>query len=187
MNDQEDKNLPLYASEDHVDPNAPLNNDPRPGPRQAPDAPADAPPVKPPLASLDDAGEYGDRVAEERGAALDAKEEAMKARQEGEKEALAKRHEREVGALGAERERLGKEVEAIKLYWDMWRRQKDEIAYAGPSEQGAMRTRHADEHADLVRQTGFEVEPPLVGQSTRSGYSVPLPGHPWVRRAAVVV
>jgi hypothetical protein len=142
-------------------------------------------PAKPPLSfvtmSPDD---YAARVSEERAAALDVKAETLKVRHAAEADAMAKRHAYEDKAIEDDRARLKDEAAAIKLYAEMWHRQTGELTVAGGRDVGLMHVRHEAERAKLIHDTGFDVMPPTVGETTRPGYAAAGPGHPWIRSIA---
>ena len=142
-------------------------------------------PSKPPLSFVTmEPDDYAARVSEERAAALDAKAEAMKVRHVAEADAMTKRHAYEDKAVEDDRARLKDEAEAIKLYAEMWHRQADELTAAGGRDVGLIHVRHEAERAKLIHDTGFDVMPPTVGETTRPGYAAAGIGHPWVRAVA---
>ena len=152
--------------------------------KRAVDAKSPNPP-NPPLSfvtmSPDD---YATRVNEERAAALDVRAEALKVRHVAESDAMAKRHAYEDKAGEDDRARLKGEADAVKLYAEMWHRQTDELTAAGGRDVGLIHVRHEAERAKLVHDTGFDVMPPTVGETTRPGYAAVGLGHPWIRSIA---
>jgi len=150
--------------------------------KESPPAPPVVPAPSPVVMSPDD---YSAAISKERTEALDAKDAAMKARHAAETDVLAKRQAAEVAALASEREQLKAEMDAVKLYAEMWKRQADEDAIVSPNDQAAQRLRHAAEAAKLARDTGNVITQPMLGGRTRPGFATPLPGHPWVRPVAI--
>lgn len=141
-----------------------------------------ATPAKPPLSSVTmSPDEYTAAFVEQRSAAVDAKEAAMKQRQAAENDALKSRHDAEGVALASEREEIKAEGEAVKLYVEMWKRQSAETSVAQPPEIDRLRVRHETERAALARKTGFDIRPPTIGGRTYAGYPAVTPGHPWIR------
>ena len=127
--------------------------------------------------------EYGAAFDEQKAAALDAKEAAMKMRQTAEADGMKQRHEAEVAGLAAERDEVKAESAAVKLYVAMWQRQASELTVADGRDVSAIHARHDAERAKLVRDTGFDVMPPTIGQTTHPGYVTVGAGHAWIRHA----
>lgn len=150
---------------------------------QAPPAEvAPSEPVKPPVSVVTmTPDEYSAAFDEQKAAALDAKEVAMKTRQTAEADGMKRRHEAEVAGLAAERDEVKAESAAVKLYVVMWQRQAAELAIADGRDVSAIHARHDAERAKLARDTGFDVMPPTIGQTTRPGYVTVGTGHAWIR------
>ena len=150
---------------------------------QAPPAEAPAPEaVKPPVSVVTmTPDEYGAAFDEQKAVAFDAKEAAMKMRQAAEADGMKQRHEAEVAGLTAERDEVKAESAAVKLYVAMWQRQASELTVADGRDVSAIHARHDAERAKLVRDTGFDVMPPTIGQTTRPGYVTVGTGHAWIR------
>jgi hypothetical protein len=139
-------------------------------------------PVKPPMsAATMTPDEYGAAFDEQKAAALDAKEAAMKTRQAAEADGMKQRHEFEAAALAGERDELKAEGAAVRLYAAMWQRQAAELGVAGGRDVGSVHARHEAERTKLAHDTGFDIMPPTVGETTRPGYVAAGPGHPWIR------
>jgi hypothetical protein len=139
-------------------------------------------PRKPPLSVAMSPDDYCARATEDREAALEAEEKAMKERHEAEVEALKLKQEGEVKIFVDKREALKTEVDAIRAHVDMWQRQAKENTSATPAQRDSLIAKHDAERIHLARETGYEVRQPTLGDTTVAGFPVaPLPGHPWIR------